>query len=137
MNTMKIIAGAVLISAAAMTTGCISVPGQIVDRSKPVEQGRYSVVADSASSSVYNISVFWIPLPPIFSDSNSADEMAGNVIASDQGRLLYRKALAKAPGADALIEYSLDTQYGIFPLPPFVIVGRTTLTGTPVKTLNE
>lgn len=134
MNKMRIIAGAALVAAVAMTTGCISVPGQIVDRSKPIEQGRYSVVADSASSSVYNISIFWIPLPPIFTDSNTAKEMADNVIASDQGRLLYRKVLAKAPGADALIEYSMDTQYGIFPLPPFIVVGRTTLTGTPVKT---
>lgn len=136
MNTIRIIAGAALISAAAMATGCVSVPGQIVDRSKPIDQGRYSVVADSASSSVYNISIFWIPLPPIFSDSNSASEMASNIVAADQGRLLYRKALAKAPGADALIEYSMDTQYGIFPLPPFIIVGRTTLNGTPVKTLK-
>ena len=133
---LRLIAGAAFISAAVMTTGCVSVPGQIVDKSKPIEQGSYSVVADSASSSVYNISVFWIPLPPIFSDSNSAGEMASNVVASDQGRLLYRKALAKAPGADALIEYSMDTQYGIFPLPPFIIIGRTTLNGTPVKTLK-
>lgn len=136
-NTMKkLVACTAVAIVAAAFTGCVSVPGQIVDRSKPVEQGQYTVVGDTVSSSVYNVSVFGIPLPPIFADSKGADEMVDNIISSGQGRLLYHKALEKAPGADALIEYSMDNQYGIFPLPPFIFIGRTTLSGTPVKTLK-
>ena len=132
----KLVACTAVAAVAAAFTGCISVPGQIADRTKPIDQGRYTVVADSVSSSVYNIRVLGIPLPPIFSDSKGGSEMIDNVVSSGQGRLLYHKALEKAPGADALIEYSMDNQYGIFPLPPFIIVGRTTLTGTPVKTMK-
>ena len=127
----KALACAAVAAAAMAMTGCVSVPGTIIDKSKPIEQGQYSVVADTVSSSVYNVSIFFIPLPPIFADSNDAAEMAGNVISSAQGRLLYRKALGKAPGADALIEYSLDHQLFLF---PFFTIGRTTLSGTPVKT---
>lgn len=132
----KIVACTAVAIAAAAFTGCVSVPGQIADRTKPIEQGRYTVVGDTVSSSVYNISVLCIPLPPIFADSNDSGEMMDNIIDSGQGRLLYHKALEKAPGADALIEYSMDNQYGIFPLPPFIVIGRTTLSGTPVKTLK-
>lgn len=132
----KIVACTAIAIVAAAFSGCISVPGQIADRTKPIDQGRYTVVADTVSSSVYNVSILGIPLPPIFADSNDAGEMADNIISSGQGRLLYHKALEKAPDADALIEYSMDNQYGIIPLPPFIIIGRTTLSGTPVKTLK-
>ena len=128
---VKVLACAAVAVVAMLMTGCVSVPGTIVDKSKPIEQGRYSVVGDTVSSSVYNVSIFFIPLPPIFADSNDTTEMAENIIASAQGRLLYRKALGKAAGADALIEYSLDHQYLLFPI---VTIGRTTLSGTPVKT---
>ena len=128
---MKILAGAVIAAVAFAMTGCLAVPGHIMDKTKPIEQGKYSVVSDSVSSTVYNVSIFGIPLPPIFTDSNDTGEMADNMIASATGRLLYHKALAKAPGADALIEYSVDNQYGFF---FFVVVGRATLTGTAVKT---
>ena len=127
----KMLACAAIIAAAVTMTGCISVPGVVMDKTKPIEQGKYTVVSDAVSSTVYNVSIFGIPLPPIFADSNDSAEMASNVIASGQGRLLYRKALGKAPGADALIEHSLDSQYGFF----FIFaIGRTTLTGTAVKT---
>lgn len=129
---IKALTAAVMVAAAATLTGCISVPGSVVDKSKPIDQGQYSVVADSVSSTVYHFNILgFIPLPPIFADSNSASEMGENMVASAAGRLLYHKALAKAPGADALIEYSLDHQYGVF---PFLMMTRTTLTGTAVKT---
>ena len=127
----KLLACAAIAALGTSLTGCLSLPGSIVDRSKPIEQGKYTVVGDTVSSSVYNVSVFFIPLPPIFSDSNDVEEMAGTVIESAQGRLLYHKALGKAPGADGLIEYSLDHQYFLF---PFLTIGRTSLSGTPVKT---
>lgn len=132
-KTMRkpLVATAIMALGMAMI-GCISIPGQVTDRSKPVEQGKYTVVGDTVSSSVYNISIFGIiPLPPLFADSNDVGELADNIISSAQGRLLYHKALGKAAGADALIEYSMDHQYFLFPI---VIVGRTTLSGTPVKT---
>ena len=116
---------------ATVLSGCIAIPGKVTDMSKPMEQGKYQKVGDTVASSVYNVSIFGIPLPPIFSDSNSTDEMINNTIHSAQGRLLYHKALEKAPGADALIEYSLDYQFF------FCLIGsvtRGTLSGTPVKT---
>lgn len=130
---MKSLTVAAMVAVATTMTGCVAVPGPIIDKTKPVDQGKYTVVSkETVSSSVYHLNILgFIPIPPIFTDSNSASEMGENMIASASGQLLYRKALAKAPGADALIEYSLDHQYCFFPLLMFT---RTTLTGVPVKT---
>ena len=129
----RVLACAAVAAVAMSMTGCVSVPGKVTDMSKPMEQGKYTVVGDTVTSTVYDVSILFIPLPPIFADSNDMSEMAGNVVESAQGRLLYRKALGKAPGADALIEYSMDHQIFLFPL---FTIGRTTLSGTPVKTLK-
>ena len=78
---IKALTAAVMVAAAATLTGCISVPGSVVDKSKPIDQGQYSVVADSVASTVYHFNILgFIPLPPIFADSNSASEMGENMV---------------------------------------------------------
>jgi hypothetical protein len=46
---------------------------------------------------------------------------------------MYKRALNDAPGADALVEYVVDTKQLAFPGLPFSVIWYT-LTGTPVKT---
>ena len=127
---LKFAAAAIAFTAIA---GCITTPGVVQDKSKPMEQGKYTVVADSTSSQVWYVSIFGFSLPPIFDDSDSVTDLAGNMTSVQAGRILYKKAVAKVPEADALIEYTLDSQtlWGFF-----FYVGRYTLTGTPVKTQN-
>lgn len=114
---MKILAGAAIAAAAMTMTGCFIHPGTIHDMSKPITQGGYTVVGDEVSATENQIFILGWPLHS--PEGGSA------------GRRMYKNALAQAPGADALIEYTTDqTIYMI----PFVQVQRYTLTGVPVKT---
>ena len=113
---MKILAGAAIAAVATAVTGCQSVPGTIIDKSKPIEQGGYTVVGDEVSATEFQIFLLGIPM----------SDLRGSA-----GRRMYKKALADAPGADALIEYTTDTKVIN---PPFVTLMWYTLTGTPVKT---
>jgi len=115
---MKIttLAGAAFVALAAIVSGCTTYPGTIQDKSKPIEQGQYSVVADEVSATECQVSIFGI----------SVSDQRGSA-----GRRMYKTALAKAPGADALIEYTTDVkQIAAGP----VFLQWFTLTGTPVKT---
>ena len=116
MSRMRILVSSVLAAAALAMTGCQSMPGVVIDKSKPIEQGGYTVVADEVSATETNVIVFGHPV----------DDLRGS-----PGRRLYKNALAKAPGADALIEYTMDTK--IMNLSIVTIIWYT-LTGTPVKT---
>ena len=112
-------------------TGCITNPGVVMDKSKPIEQGQYTTVADTVSSTMWTLGVFGFSLPPIYDDTSSKEDLIANASSAAPGHTLYRKALKKAPSADALIEYSLDSQIlNLY----FFYVGRYTLTGTAVKT---
>ena len=105
------------IAAAALAmTGCSTYPGVIIDKSKPMNQNGYTVVADEVSATECQVSVFGI----------SVSDQRGSA-----GRRMYKAALAKAPGADALIEYTTDIKQ-IMAGPVFL--QWFTLTGTPVKT---
>ena len=130
---MKILAGAALaVSGITMTDCLVNVPGSVEDRSKPIDQGRYTVVGDDVSSTMWDFTILFFPLPSVFPDSKDRQDLFNNVIDAAPGQILYDYAKGKAPGADALIEYSMDHQFFMFP--PFFSFHRTTLTGTPVKT---
>lgn len=113
---MKTLAGAAIAAALMAVSGCMMYPGTIQDKSKPIEQGRYSVVGDEVSASEFQAYVFGVAL----------SDLRGS-----PGRRLYKQCLNQAPGADALIEYTLDNK-GVnlywFGLQWY------TLTGVPVKT---
>lgn len=102
--------------AALVLSGCISRPGAIQDKTKPLSQDGYTVVAPEVSATETMVSVFGV----------SVGDLRGS-----PSRRMYQKCLSQAPGADALIEYSTDTKM-VFLGP--VNVTWFTMTGTPVKT---
>jgi len=114
---MKILAGAAIAASAIAMAGCQIVPGTIHDKSKPIEQGGYTVVGDEVSATEHQLFILGCPI-----NSGRCGSM---------GRRMYKAALDAAPGADALIEYTTDQTIYMF---PFVQVQRYTLTGVPVKT---
>lgn len=113
---IKTICGVALAAAAIVMTGCQTVPGTIIDKSKPIEQGQYTVVADEVSATEMQVYLFGWPL----------SDLRGSA-----GRRMYKNALKQAPGADALIEYTTDLKtFGGGP----ILFTWYTLTGVPVKT---
>lgn len=112
----NLIAGAAIAAVAMVVAGCQTYPGVIIDKSKPMEQGGYTVVKDEVSATEVQVSLAGFSL----------SDQRGSV-----GRRMYKKALAEAPGADALIEYTTDVKSITA---PFVTLTWYTLTGTPVKT---
>ncbi len=111
----KMFAAAVLVAATAMT-GCRTYPGVIQDKTKPIEQGRYTVVGDEVSATEKMVSILGFPL----------SDLRGSA-----GRRMYKKALQQAPGADALVEYTVDMKsLELY----WLTINWYTLTGTPVKT---
>ncbi len=113
---MKVLVGAVVAAAALAMSGCHIVPGTIRDMSKPIEQGGYSEPADEVSATELQVYLFGFPM----------SDLRGSA-----GRRLYKNALAQAPGADALIEYTTDTKTLNL---AFMVFQWYTLTGVPVKT---
>ena len=111
----KIIGMIVLVAAAVAITGCTTMPQNFSYASKPVEQGRYTVLGKEVEGSDTMISVlgFGLSLP-----------------GSPQRRALKR-AMDKAAGADALVGMAIDYQsINLW----FVYILTTRVTGTPVKT---
>jgi len=113
---LKLIAGAVIAAAMVGMSGCYSYPGVINDKSKPIEQDGYSVVGDEVSATEMQVFLFGFPM----------SDLRGSA-----GRRMYKNALAQAPGADALIEYTTDTKQLNLSL---LVFQWYTLTGVPVKT---
>ena len=111
----KMFAAAILVAATAMT-GCRTYPGIIQDKTKPIEQGRYTVVLDEVSATEKMVTLFGFSL----------SDLRGSA-----GRRMYKKALDQAPGADALIEYTVDTKTLDL---VWLNIQWYTLTGTAVKT---
>lgn len=112
----KMIMSAVLAAVVVMMTGCAMVPGTIIDKSKPMEQNKYTVVGDEVSATECVVYIFGIAL----------SDLRGSA-----GRRMYKSCLNQAAGADALIEYTTDTKY--LNLGPVGVMWYT-LTGIPVKT---
>ncbi len=114
MQKMKLLA--VFAMVAMLLASCTTVPGVIHDKSKPIEQGNYTVVGDEVEATEVTLYLLGFPL----SDQRGS-----------AGRRMYKRALEKAPGADALIEYTTDIKAVNL---PFIGIHWYTLTGTPVKT---
>ena len=114
MNKIK---NAIVAAAVAVLTGCISNPVTTITSSIPVEQGKYSVLAEEVTGT--HTEVYWL----FFSFG-----MGG----SGQ-RNAYRDAMRKVPGADGLVTMSVDDES--FILIPFVLPSfyTTRVTGTPIK----
>lgn len=113
---MKKLIGMIAIAATAVVmTGCTTAPQNFVFASKPIEQGRYTVLGDEVEGMDSQLMIlgYGVGLP-----------------GSPQRRAL-KTALSKAAGADALVEMSVD--YQMLNL-CFVQVLTTRITGTPVKT---
>ena len=113
---LKLIAGAAIAAAMVGMSGCYMYPGTISDKSKPIEQNGYSVVGDEVSATEMQVFLFGFPM----------SDLRGS-----GGRRMYKNALAQAPGADALIEYTTDTKQLNLSL---LVFQWYTLTGVPVKT---
>ena len=114
---LKLIAGVAIAAAMVGMSGCYMYPGTISDKSKPIEQGGYSVVGDEVSATETQVYLLGIPM----------SDLRGSA-----GRRMYMNALAQAPaGADALIEYTTDTKQLNLSL---LVFQWYTLTGVPVKT---
>ena len=114
MNKIKL---AVVAAAAAVLAGCISSPVTTITSSIPIEQGKYSVLAEEVTGT--HTEVYWL----FFSFG-----MGG----SGQ-RNAYRDAMKQVPGADGHVTMSVDSES--FILFPFVLPSfyTTRVTGTPVK----
>ena len=116
---MKVLMGAAITAVFIVATGCVSHPGVIQDKTKPIAQGGYTVVGEEVSSTEFQAFVFGIPL---------AD------LRGSPARRMYKSCLNQAPGSDALIEYVTDTKgLNLY----WLQLQWFTLTGTPVKTNNS
>lgn len=111
----KIIGIGVAAAVAAMIAGCTTMPQNFVHASKPIEQGKYTVLGKEVEGTDTQVSVLGYGLG-----------FPGSV-----QRRAYKKALDKAVGADALVEMAVDYQTINLWL---VYVLTTRVTGTPVKT---
>ena len=113
----KLVAFAAVMAGALAMTGCSTTPQNFVASSKPVLQGRYTVLGDEVEGTDTQVMILGIPL---------------GLPGSPQQRAL-RTALDKAAGADALIEMSVD--YQVLNL-WWAHLMTTRVTGTPIKTNN-
>lgn len=115
---MKKLAGfAAALAAAVVLSGCSTTPQNFVHASRPLEQGKYTVVGKEVEGTDTQFAIlgYGVSLP-----------------GSPQRRALAA-ALKRAPGADALVEMSVDYQT----INLFVVWVMTThVTGTPVKANN-
>lgn len=113
----KILICAAAAVCATLFSGCSTTPQNFVSSSKPMLQGRYTVVGKEVEGTDTQFMVlgFGASLP-----------------GSPQRRAL-KAALDRAPGADALVEMSVDYQT----INLLVLhVMMTHVTGTPVKSNN-
>jgi hypothetical protein len=114
--SIKALALAAVAAAAVALTGCTSIPGVIQDKTKPLDQNGYTVVAPEVSATEMQAYIFGYGL----------SDLRGST-----SRRLYKSALHEAPGADALIEYTMDRKSLNL---VFVNIIWYTMTGTAVQT---
>lgn len=104
-----------------LTAGCISDPATFCASSIPIEQGKYSVLAEEVTGT--HTEVNWLFFT--FGLGGSGQRHALNA------------ALAQIPGTDALVSMATDTETFFlipFALPTFF---TTRVSGTPVKVHSE
>lgn len=118
MKTMRILAVAAGLSLAA---GCISDPTAFCTSSIPIEQGKYSILAEEVTGT--HTEVNWLFFTFGLGGSGQRHALAS---ARDQ-----------IPGTDALVSMAIDTES--FILIPFILPSfyTTRVTGTPVKVHAE
>lgn len=114
-KSIQVLAVAAVAVAAVVLSGCTSVPGTILDKTKPLAQNGYTELAPEVQASELSVNILGFPI--------------SNPSGSPSRRLL-NKCLKQAPGADALIQYSMDVQQFNFLI---LSVDRYLLVGTPVK----
>lgn len=113
MNRRTLI-GAAAVGCAMLITGCQTYPAGFVDKSLPVEQGKYAVIGDEVEGSDVQVAVFgW-----------------GLGMPGSPQRRAYKQALEKSGGADGLIEMAVDQQLINLSI---VHIYTTRVTGTPIK----
>ena len=117
MKTSKHLLPALALASAFALSGCFSSPVTFVTSSVPVEQDKYTVLADEVNGS--HTQVQWLFFT--FGLGGSGQRHA------------LRDALRQVPGADALVGMAVDSE--TFMLVPFVLptFDKTRVTGTPVK----
>lgn len=106
-----------MLAVGASLAGCMSSPLTYSASSIPVEQGKYSVLAEDVTGT--NTQVSWLFFTFGLGGSGQRHALAD--------------ALEQVPGADALVAMSVDTEF--FMLVPFVLPSfyTTRVSGTPVK----
>lgn len=113
---MKMIEMAVVVMLLA-TAGCMSNAVTFCSSSVPVEQGKYSILADEITGTCTQTSWLFFTFG----------------LGGSGQRHAYRDALSQVPNADGLVAMAVDEEYFIlvpFALPSFY---TTRVTGTPVR----
>ena len=103
-----------------MTSGCLMANmGTIQAATKPIEQGKYTVLGDRVSGCDSQWMLWSL---------STAQPGSPSLRALD-------KAKAQVAGTDALIEVSQNVETYLYPIPPFFVLQnvRTRVTGTPIK----
>lgn len=113
---MKTIKAAVACALVA-TAGCMSSAVTFCASSVPVEQDKYSILADEITGTCTQTSWLFFTFG----------------LGGSGQRHAYRDALSQVPSADALVSMAVDEEY--FILIPFVLPSfyTTRVTGTPVR----
>ena len=113
MKLIKMVAASVLLAMA----GCMSNAVTFCASSVPVEQSKYSVLADEITGTCTQTSWLFFTFG----------------LGGSGQRHAYRDALSQVPNADGLVSMAVDEEYFIlvpFALPSFY---TTRVTGTPIR----
>ena len=110
---IKVVAGGMLLAA----TGCMSSAVTFCASSIPVEQDKYSILADEITGTCTQMNWLFFTFG----------------LGGSGQRHAYRDALEQVPNADGLVSMAVDEEYFIlvpFALPSFY---TTRVTGTPIR----
>lgn len=118
---MKAIRTFTMAAGLVLAAGCISDPTAFCTSSIPVEQGKYTVLAEGVTGT--HTEVNWLFFTFGLGGSGQRHALAD--------------ALAQVPGSDALVAMAVDTES--FILFPFILPSfyTTRVTGTPIRVHAE
>ena len=113
MKAIKMVVAGALLAA----TGCMSSAVSFCTSSVPIEQDKYSTLADEVTGTCTQTSWLFFTFG----------------LGGSGQRHAYRDALSQVPGADGLVGMAVDEEY--FVLIPFLLPSfyTTRVTGTPVR----
>ena len=114
---MKKIVKAALAGTLLAAAGCMSSAVSFCASSVPIEQGKYSILADEITGTCTQTSWLFFTFG----------------LGGSGQRHAYRDALNQVPNADGLVSMAVDEEY--FMLIPFALPSfyTTSVTGTPVR----